>query len=120
MGQGFSRVAWAGVVAAIFALGIAGPVQMVRARRTSEAPSRGASVRMAGLAFVPAQLSVAPGTVVVFRNQDVAPHTVTSGANGIESGTIAPSKSFRLVVNHTIDYVCSIHPGMQGRIVVTG
>jgi plastocyanin len=77
-------------------------------------------VRMAGLAFAPGTLTVARGSTVVFDNDDTAPHTVTARSGGVDSGVLDPGRQFSVTVTDGFDYVCSIHPGMTAKIVVTG
>jgi plastocyanin len=60
---------------------------------------------------------VPAGTTVLWSNQDVAPHTVTTDTT--DSGLIDPGGSFSMVVDATISYVCTLHPSMQASIDVT-
>jgi plastocyanin len=123
------RLLWIGVVIVFLVLAAAGPVAMVRANRPAaqaQAATGGGGaaaapvVRMENIAFVPATLTVDRGTEVLFENKDVAPHTVTAQAARIDSGTLGPGKSFRLVVNQPLDYVCTIHPSMTAKILLSG
>jgi plastocyanin len=127
---------WALVVVAMIGLALTGPVIIVRDKLADRvaAPSAvegarpatpaggaaGGTVHMAGLAFAPATLTVAKGSTVVFDNDDTAPHTVTGRSAGIESGVLDPGRQFRLTASASFDYVCSIHPSMTAKIVVTG
>jgi plastocyanin len=122
---------WVGVVVGFLVLALAGPVKIVRANRPAEQAQAagdggggGAAaapvVRMENIAFVPATLTVDRGTEVLFENKDVAPHTVTAQAAQIDSGTLGPGKSYRLVVNQPLDYVCTIHPSMTAKILLSG
>jgi plastocyanin len=122
------RVLWVVVVVFFLAMALAGPAAMVRASRAEGRQARGAPyagggavVQMKNIAFAPASLTVARGTEVVFENLDTAPHTVTGKApGGVDSGTLNPGKSFRLVVDQPLDYVCTIHPSMTGKILLSG
>ena len=125
------RLLWVGVVVGFLVLALAGPVKIVRANRPAEqaqAASDGGGggaaaapvVRMENIVFVPATLTVDRGTEVLFENKDVAPHTVTAQAAQIDSGTLGPGKSYRLVVNQPLDYVCTIHPSMTAKILLSG
>jgi plastocyanin len=121
-----SRV-WLLVVVLMVGLAVAGPAIMVRDRLADQAPAGPAqpaggaagTVRMAGLTFSPAELSVAPGTTVVFDNDDTAPHTVTARSGGTDSGVLDPGRQFSVAVSEGFDYFCSIHPSMTAKIVVT-
>jgi plastocyanin len=90
------------------------------AAAAASAPAAGgtATVAMAGLKFSPATLSVRKGTTVVFDNDDVAPHTITSQGDTIDSGVLNPGKSFSLVVTAGFKYRCTIHPFMTASVVV--
>src|SRR5437868_3363533 len=103
---------WTLVVLLFAVFAVAGPVKMIRTQADSgDGSAAGDTVVMAKLAFAPTTLLVAKGTEVVFRNDDVAPHTVTSQGGGpVDSGVLGPGKSFRLVVSDTFEYFCAIHP----------
>ena len=125
---------WLLVVLVMVGLAVAGPAIMVRDRLAAQAEApvagapgqakpaggaRGTTVTMAGLAFSPAELQVAPGTTVVFDNDDTAPHTVTARSGGTDSGVLDPGKQFSVAVSEGFDYFCSIHPSMTAKVVVT-
>jgi plastocyanin len=130
---------WALVVVAMIGLALAGPAIIVRdqladrvavpsAAEGAQPPAEGrgagaaawGTVKMAGLAFAPAGLTVAKGATVVFDNDDTAPHTVTARSGGVDSGVLDPGKQFRLTATESFDYFCQIHPSMTARIAVTG
>jgi plastocyanin len=125
------RLLWVGVVVVFLVLAVAGPVAMVRENQPAEQAEAAAGgggggagappvVRMENIAFVPASLTVDRGTEVLFENKDVAPHTVTAQAARIDSGTLGPGGSFRLVANQPLDYICTIHPSMTAKILLSG
>ncbi|HEX8135320.1 MAG TPA: plastocyanin/azurin family copper-binding protein [Actinomycetes bacterium] len=116
----------AGILVVLLFVGfaVAGPVIMVRDRLRADAGAGagvggGNVVAVAGLKFQPGTLAVAKGTTVVFVNDDTAPHTVTARSGGTDSGVIDPGKRFALVAASGFDYVCSIHPSMTAKLVVT-
>ncbi|HEX2066107.1 MAG TPA: cupredoxin family copper-binding protein, partial [Candidatus Thermoplasmatota archaeon] len=78
------------------------------------------AVAIAQFMFDPASLAVQAGGRVVWTNQDGAMHTVTADDGSFDSGTLAQGATFRhtFAAAGTLDYHCSIHPSMQGRIVV--
>lgn len=78
-------------------------------------------VEIRAMTFQPAELTVAPGDTVVWVNRDIVPHTATAGGeNGWDTNILAPGDSGRYVVEGDADrsYVCSLHLGMQGRLIV--
>jgi plastocyanin len=122
---GTNRPVWVVVVAVYLAFAIATVVVLVRHNTAgaSTAPRPGAApvVVMENLAYKPTLVTVAKGTRVIFRNKDVAPHTVTeTSGHGIDSGTINPGKSFSLIVDQSLDYFCTIHPFMKAKVALSG
>ncbi len=95
-------------------------------------------VRIVGMRFVPQELTVKPGTTVIWENGPDGPsHQVTTdadqamdandvalpgGAVPFDSGKIKPGKSYRyqFKVPGTYRYACPPHEmhGMVGKIVV--
>lgn len=72
--------------------------------------------------FSPASLTVAAGSRVVWTNRDDIPHTVTSAdePRAMKSEPLDTGDSFSHVFakRGTFHYFCSLHPHMQGTIVV--
>ena len=119
----FKRLIWTVVVLAFALMAVTGPYKMLRQRSSSgEAAevSESPTVSMAGFVFTPEELTVPRGTEVLFDNDDVAPHTVTSDDKSVDSGILNPGKAFELVVNGSFDYVCVLHPNMTGKILLAG
>jgi plastocyanin len=72
--------------------------------------------------FAPSTLTVAAGTAVVWTNRDGTPHTIVSsdGRRLFKSAPLDTNDAFRFVFNEpgTYHYFCSLHPMMQGTILV--
>ncbi len=72
--------------------------------------------------FGPITLTVATGTKVVWTNDDADPHTVTSESDPkvLKSPPLDTGDSFAFTFDKpgTYRYFCSIHPHMEGTIVV--
>ena len=77
------------------------------------------TVKIEGMQFVPASLTVKKGDRIVWQNKDVVPHTVTAKGR-FDSGSIATGKSWShaMVKAGRYDYVCTFHPGMKAVVVV--
>jgi YVTN family beta-propeller protein len=77
-------------------------------------------VTIAGFAFTPAVLQVSAGESVTWVNDDGAPHSVAL-KNGMASDTVMPGSSYSANFDHPgdYDYLCSVHPYMSGKILVT-
>jgi plastocyanin len=82
----------------------------------------GASVTMKDIKFNPTEVKVKAGQTVTWTNDDSVGHDVTAdsfksgSAGGIEGG-----QSFKhtFAKAGTFTYVCTVHPGMKGTVVVT-
>lgn len=91
------------------------------ATEQSEPPSAdGPAIVIEGFSFGD-PLTVAPGATIAVTNSDLAPHTVTSDAEGLfdldldggASGTLtAPTEPGEYT------YICRYHPGMTGTLIV--
>jgi plastocyanin len=72
--------------------------------------------------FGPTELMVPVGTKVVWTNDDSDPHTVVSAADPklLKSPPLDTGDSFAFTFDKpgTYRYFCSIHPHMQGTIIV--
>ncbi len=71
--------------------------------------------------FAPSPLTVKAGTKVVWINNDDVPHLIVSTKNKFrQSSVLDTSQRFAITLSKpgTYDYFCSLHPVMQGRIVV--
>lgn len=80
-------------------------------------------VEIKGMQFVPAQLTVDVGDTIVWTNDDVLPHTVTSGIPSpasFDSKEIAAKATWSLTVAAAGDYNygCTYHPTMKGQLTV--
>ncbi|MFO7935946.1 MAG: cupredoxin domain-containing protein [Bacteroidales bacterium] len=76
-------------------------------------------VWMQNIAFVPETLTVAAGTTVSWINKDDVLHNVT--AEGFTSSTnLGEGETYSYTFDQagTFDYECTLHPGMEGTIVV--
>ncbi len=73
-------------------------------------------------AFAPAQVTVKPGATITWTNRDDMPHTVTDAATprAFRSDTLDTGDSFSFTFTRpgTYHYFCSLHPHMQGIVVV--
>ena len=117
------RASPGGIVAVVLFAGIAIAAVVTilgRQNQGSSPPAKANTVVMAQIAFNPKTLTAARGSEIVFENKDVAPHNVTADGPKISSGTIAPGKTFRLVVQQPFEYRCTIHPGMDAKVVLAG
>jgi plastocyanin len=81
----------------------------------------GATVSQEGIAFNPSEVSVAVGDTVTWTNNDSVGHDVTADSfSSGDPGGMAPGRTFEHTFDEagTFDYVCTVHPGMEGSVVV--
>jgi plastocyanin len=77
-------------------------------------------IDMTAMAYAPAELTVAPGSTVVWTNRDIVPHSVTAVGRQFDSGSVAPAAEWSLTVKERgrLPYTCLFHPGMKATLVV--
>lgn len=77
------------------------------------------TVKIIAMKFVPAVLTVTPGTAIVFINNDMVTHDIKEETTKAwSSGLLSPSKTWSMIADKSADYYCSIHAVMKGKIVV--
>ena len=83
---------------------------------------------MGDKAFSPNPAEVKAGESVTWTNDDSQIHTATSGAVGAEdsgkvfdSGILSPKATFDFKFDQAgeVDYYCTLHPQMVGKVVVS-
>lgn len=77
-------------------------------------------VSMSDNAFAPASVTVARGATVRWVNNGATPHNTTSSGTGWASSNLNPGQSFErtMATAGTFAYTCTLHPGMNGTVVV--
>ncbi len=82
-------------------------------------------VAMVNVTFEPREITVKPGTTVIWTNEDSFAHTITAGTreqpSGLfDSGSVEGGGTFSFTFEETgtYEYFCSFHPGMDGVIIV--
>jgi plastocyanin len=79
-------------------------------------------IDMLNLKYGQPEITVAPGTVVVWTNSDPLQHTVTADDESFDSGLIDPEGQFAMTFDTPGSYAyhCTPHPFMKGTVVVSG
>lgn len=78
------------------------------------------TVRIDGMRFEPAFITVKPGTTVTWVHGSQMPHTISGNADGLHSSTLYKGQKY----SHTFkasglyNYFCALHPAMTGSVVV--
>ena len=76
------------------------------------------TVSITGFTFKPAQLEVDTGDTVIWKNDDIVPHTATG--KQFDSKNLNQGQSWTYVAKRTgsFPYRCAFHPGMKGILTV--
>jgi plastocyanin len=85
---------------------------------TTDTPGTGLTVTESGLAFTPGLLEVRVGDTVTFVNEDSVDHQVLIDGVTLARQTAGESVTWTAETVGTMDYICTLHPAMMGRIVV--
>ncbi len=77
-------------------------------------------VNIAKFAYGPKDITVTPGTTVVWTNQDDTPHTVTGKDKSFASKGLDTGDKFEKTFSTEGDftYMCTLHPYMTGTVHV--
>jgi len=86
---------------------------------TAASPSS-VDVSIAKFAYGPKEVTVPPGTKIVWTNHDDTPHTVTSNDKSFASKGLDTDDKFEHTFANEGDfsYICTVHPYMTGVVHV--
>ena len=78
------------------------------------------TVTIHGMQFIPANLEVNAGDTVIWKNEDLVPHTATSARKSFDSGAIESGRTWKYVVRKkgSYSYICVYHPTMKAELIV--
>ena len=72
--------------------------------------------------YSPDQVVVKSGTIITWINEDSLPHTVTSDKSGLFDSSIISANQqwkYRFDTVGEYEYHCTLHPWMEGKVIVT-
>jgi plastocyanin len=78
------------------------------------------TVDITNFAFAPKEITIAPGTKIIWTNRDETPHTVTSNDKGFASKGLDTDDKFEhtFASEGDFSYICTVHPFMTGVVHV--
>jgi plastocyanin len=81
-----------------------------------------ATVSIVNSHYKPTPVTVSLGDTVTWVNEGFLLHNVTAANGEFASGTLHGGQRFsmRFTKPGTFEYVCTIHPGMSGKVIVSG
>jgi plastocyanin len=79
------------------------------------------TVGISNFTFQPSDLHIKAGTTVIFKNEDDIPHRVAATDGSFYSKALDTDDMARVTFKKpgTFSYFCTLHPHMQGKIIVT-
>lgn len=90
--------------------------------RTSNVQTKTHLVEIKQMKFVPAKLTVAPGDSIKWVNRDIVEHDVLGEDKGLfKSKRLQTNDAFAVKITgeeKEIQYLCSLHPTMEGEIII--
>jgi plastocyanin len=77
-------------------------------------------LNIAKFAFAPKEITIAPGTKLIWTNRDETPHTVTSNDKSFASKGLDTNDKFEhtFASEGDFSYICTVHPFMTGVVHV--
>jgi plastocyanin len=110
------------LAAAVLSVGNPGGLRQATTAAAAAAVAKPATVhvKMDGMKFVPAELTVHTGDTIVWTNTDIVAHTVTSKTGLFDSKLIPPGGTWKYVAKKagTFPYQCSYHLPMTATFTV--
>ena len=78
------------------------------------------TVVIEGTSFHPPSLTVRRGDIIVWKNKDFFPHTVTARNLQFDSHILAEGRSWKYTAQERgeFPYFCALHPTMTGMLIV--
>lgn len=114
-----------GIVLAILVIGgfyyfARNPYQQPATGGPTQAPTQveANTITIQNFAFNPGTLTIKQGTKVTWTNQDSAIHRIKSETFNSQDLSQRDKFEFTFKDKGSFDYICGIHPSMQGKIVV--
>lgn len=119
MSLAFSRITSRSLsVSAIAALALC--AGFVMPATSAAGPASGSAVEITKFAFAPKEITVRPGTKIVWINRDDTPHTLASNDKSFVSKGLDTDDKFEHTFKSEGDfsYYCTLHPFMTGIVHV--
>jgi len=105
---------------AVFALVLFAAFVMPALFASAGAPAPTIDLNIAKFAFAPKEITIAPGTKIIWTNRDETPHTITSNDKSFASKGLDTDDKFEhtFASEGDFSYICTVHPFMTGVVHV--
>jgi plastocyanin len=106
--------------AAVSVLALCAAAALPTLSAIAASPAATVTVDITKFTYAPKELTIAPGTRVVWTNKDETPHTVTSNDKSFASKGLDTGDKFEhtFAAPGDFDYICTVHPFMTGTVHV--
>ena len=87
---------------------------------TAAAPTPIVELNISKFAFMPKEITIAPGTKLTWTNRDETPHTVSSSDKSFASKGLDTDDKYEhtFASEGDFNYICTVHPFMTGVVHV--
>jgi plastocyanin len=105
---------------AVLALAVGTAFVMPAILAAAAGPASTVDINIAKFAYGPKDITIAPGTKIVWTNHDETPHTVTSNDKSFASKGLDTDDKFEhtFASEGDFSYICTVHPYMTGVVHV--
>jgi amicyanin len=78
------------------------------------------SVHIDNFTFTPQEITITRGTTLTWVNEDDIPHAIAESNKAFRSKAMDTEQEFSFTFSAagTYEYFCSLHPHMQGKVIV--
>jgi len=78
------------------------------------------SVHIDNFTFTPQEITITRGTTLTWINEDDIPHAIAASNKAFRSKAMDTEQNFSFTFSEpgTYEYFCSLHPHMQGKVIV--
>ena len=78
------------------------------------------SVHIDNFTFTPQEITITRGTTLTWVNDDDIPHAIAASNKAFRSKAMDTEQKFSFTFSEpgTYEYFCSLHPHMQGKVIV--
>jgi amicyanin len=100
-----------GSLAALTLTACLGPIEKAEAA---------SSVHIDNFTFTPQEITITRGTTLTWVNDDDIPHAIAASNKAFRSKAMDTEQKFSFTFSEpgTYEYFCSLHPHMQGKVIV--
>jgi plastocyanin len=116
----YRNTSWLLRAGAVLALALCAAFAMPAILAAAATPSSTVDIDIAKFAYGPKEITIAPGTKIIWTNHDETPHTVTSNDKSFASKGLDTDDKFEHTFTSEGDfsYICTVHPFMTGVVHV--